>query len=44
MYLPTNPDTKILDLIVPSAISLQSAKKVPFLVSFTAIRYDVKLY
>jgi hypothetical protein len=34
IYLPTNPDTKILEIIPDSAFSLQSAKKVPFIVSF----------
>ena len=41
IYLPTNPDTKIIEMITNSAMSLQSAKKVPFLVSFVAQKYDV---
>ncbi len=40
IYLPTNPDTKILEIIPQSAISLQSAKKVPFIVSFVGVLYD----
>jgi len=41
IYLPTNPDTRILEMITNSAVSLQSAKKVPFIVSFVAEKYDV---
>jgi hypothetical protein len=40
IYLPTNPDTKILELMPDSASSLQSAKKVPFIVSFVGQIYQ----
>lgn len=40
IYLPTNPNTKILEIIPDSAFSLQSAKKVPFIVSFQGQSYD----
>lgn len=40
IYLPTNPDTKILEIIPHSAVTLQSAKKVPFIVSFVGVLYD----
>ena len=40
IYLPTNPNTKILEIIADSAFSLQSAKKVPFMVSFIGQIYD----
>jgi hypothetical protein len=40
IYLPTNPDTKIIEILPNSAVSLQSAKKVPFIVSFIGIPYN----
>ena len=40
IYLPTNPDTRILEIIPNSAVSLQSAKKVPFIVSFVSKKYE----
>jgi hypothetical protein len=40
IYLPTNPDTKILEILPDSAVTLQSAKKVPFIVSFVGVTYD----
>lgn len=40
IYLPTNPDTKIIDILPNSAFSLQSAKKVPFIVSFIGQKYE----
>lgn len=40
IYLPTNPDTKIIDILPNSAFSLQSAKKVPFIVSFIGQLYE----
>lgn len=40
IYLPTNPDAKIIDILPNSAFSLQSAKKVPFIVSFIGQHYD----
>jgi hypothetical protein len=40
IYLPTNPDTKILEILPDSAVTLQSAKKVPFMVSFVGMTYE----
>ena len=39
VYLPTNPDTKLIELIPSSCKTLQSAKKVPFIVSFKSIKF-----
>ncbi len=40
IYLPTNPDRRILEIIPASAVSLQSAKKVPFIVNFVSKKYE----
>ena len=39
IYLPTNPNYKLSNILPKSAITLQSAKKVPFIVSFEAVEY-----
>ena len=39
IYLPTNPNYKILNLLPQTAVTLQSAKKVPFIMSFDAMEY-----
>jgi len=40
IYLPTNPNCKILEILPETASSLQSAKKVPFIVSFIGKDYE----
>ena len=40
IYLPTNPNFKITEILPNSASSLQSAKKVPFIVSFIGRTYE----
>jgi len=40
IYLPTNPNLKIVEILPYTASSLQSAKKVPFIVSFTGKNYE----
>lgn len=40
IYLPTNPNCKILEILPETASSLQSAKKVPFIVSFVGKDYE----
>ncbi len=39
IYLPTNPTYRLSNILPKSAITLQSAKKVPFIVSFEAVEY-----
>ena len=39
IYLPTNPNFKILDILPQTAVTLQSAKKVPFIMSFDGMEY-----
>ena len=39
IYLPTNPTYKLSNILPKSAVTLQSAKKVPFIVSFEATEY-----
>ena len=39
IYLPTNPTYKLSNILPKSAVTLQSAKKVPFIVSFEAVEY-----
>ena len=39
IYLPTNPNYRILNLLPDTAVTLQSAKKVPFIMSFDAVEY-----
>lgn len=39
IYLPTNPNYKILDILPQTAVTLQSAKKVPFIMGFDAMEY-----
>ena len=39
IYLPTNPTYRLLNILPKSAITLQSEKKVPFIVSFEAVEY-----
>ena len=39
IYLPTNPTYKLSNILPKSAVTLQSAKKVPFIVSFEAMEY-----
>lgn len=40
IYLPTNPNLKITEILPNTASSLQSAKKVPFIVSFIGREYE----
>jgi len=40
IYLPTNPNCKIIEILPNTACSLQSAKKVPFIVSFIGKNYE----
>ena len=39
IYLPTNPTYRLSNILPKSAVTLQSAKKVPFIVSFEAVEY-----
>ena len=39
IYLPTNPEYNLSNILPKSAVTLQSAKKVPFIVSFEAVEY-----
>ena len=39
IYLPTNPTYRLSNILPKSAVTLQSAKKVPFIVSFEATEY-----
>ena len=39
IYLPTNPTYRLSNIFPKSAVTLQSAKKVPFIVSFEAVEY-----
>ena len=39
IYLPTNPTYRLSNILPKSAVTLQSAKKVPFKVSFEAVEY-----
>lgn len=39
IYLPTNPDTRLIEMLPNTCKTLQSAKKVPFEVSFLAKKY-----
>jgi hypothetical protein len=43
IYLPTNSDRRILEIIPASAVSLQSAKKVPFIVNFVSKKINLKI-
>ena len=40
IYLPTNPTYRLSNILPKSAVTLQSAKKVPFIVSFEATEYQ----
>ena len=40
IYLPTNPTYRLSNILPKSAVTLQSAKKVPFIVSFEATEYS----
>jgi hypothetical protein len=40
IYLPTNPNFRLTEILPNTASSLQSAKKVPFVVSFLGRKYE----
>lgn len=40
LYLPTNPDYHILDIVVDSAAAMQSAGKAPYLLQFIVEKWD----
>lgn len=40
LYLPTNPEYHILDIVVDSAAAMQSAGKAPYLLQFIVEKWD----
>lgn len=40
IYLPTNPEYHIVDIIVNSAAAMQSAGKAPYLLQFKVEKWD----
>lgn len=40
IYLPTNPEYHIVDIIIDSAAAMQSAGKAPYLLQFKVEKWD----
>ncbi len=44
IYMPTNPRSKIIDIVITSGCPMQSAARVPILVTFNCEEFEVSYF